>query len=169
MKKRSKYRPRGANPQAYLMAIQGAAKLDINDVLKFVAPLDAAIEAARQAKATKEHWKAIFNAINLIEELVRMKVAQDEDGAIEAIQQAVIDVLDRLKQTGSKTLKAQEIGALLDLLGVYSDLLSGITHSELFAAELGVQRRLVRVLSEGPKPGEIVVKVKGDQYERKDD
>ena len=150
------------------MAIQGAAKLNINDILKFVAPLDAAIEAARQAKATKEHWQAVFSAINLIEELVRRKVAKDENGAIEAMQQAVIDALDRLKQTGSKTLKAQEINALMDLLGVYSDLLSGITHSELFEAELGVQRRLIRVLSEGPRKGEIVMKVTGDSYERKD-
>lgn len=151
------------------MAIQGASKLNINDILKFVAPLDAAIEAARQAKATKEHWQAVFNAINLIEELVRRKVAKDEDGAIEAIQQAVISALDRLKQTGSKTLKAQEINALMDLLGVYSDLLSGITHSELFDAELGVQRRLIRVLSEGPRKGEVVMRVTGDSYERKDD
>jgi hypothetical protein len=169
MRKRSKYRPKGSNPTAHLMAIQGAAKLDINDVLKFVAPLDAAVEAARQGKANKEHWQAVFNAINLIEELIRRKVAQDEDGAIEAMQQAVIDALDRLKQTGSKTLKAQEINALLDLLGVYTDLLSGITHSELFEAELGVQRRLIRVLSEGPRKGDVVMKVTGDRYERKDD
>lgn len=169
MRKRSSYRPKGSNPKAYLMAIQGAAKLDITDVLKFVAPLDAAIEAARQAKATKEHWQSVFNAINLVEELVRKKVAQDEDGAIEGIQQAVIDALDRLKRTGSKTLKAQEINALMDLLGVYSDLLSGITHSELFEAEIGVRRRLARVLSEGPRKGEIVMKVTGENYERKDD
>jgi hypothetical protein len=169
MRKRSKYRPKGSNPTAHLMAIQGAAKLDINDVLKFVAPLDAAVEAARQGKANKEHWQSVFNAINLIEELIRRKVAQDEDGAIEAMQQAVIDALDRLKQTGSKTLKAQEINALLDLLGVYTDLLSGITHSELFEAELGVQRRLIRVLSEGPRKGDVVMKVTGDRYERKDD
>lgn len=169
MRKRSKYRPKGSNPTAHLMAIQGASKLDINDVLKFVAPLDAAVEAARQGKATKENWQAVFNAINLIEELIRRRVATDEDGAIEAMQQAVIDALDRLKSTGSKTLKAQEINALLDLLGVYTDLLSGITHSELFEAELGVQRRLIRVLSEGPRKGEVVMKVTGDRYERKND
>ena len=151
------------------MAIQGAAKLDTTDVLKFIAPLDAAIEAARQAKATKEHWQAVFNAINLIEELVRRKIARDENGAIEAIQMAVISALDRLKSTGSKTLKAQEISALMDLLGVYSDLLSGITHSEFFDAELGVRRRLMRVLSEGPRKGEVVMKVTGDRYEQKDD
>lgn len=167
MRKRSKYRPKGANPTAHLMAMQGAAKLDINDVLKFVAPLDAAIEAARQAKATKEHWQAVFNSINLIEELVRMKVAQDEDGAIEAMQQAVIDALDRLKQTGSKTLKGQEISALMDLLGVYSDLLSGITHSELFEAEVRMNRRVERVLNEGPRKGDVVMQVTGDRYERK--
>ena len=169
MRKLSSYLTKGTNPKAYLMAIQGAAKLDITDVLKFVAPLDAAVEAARQAKATKEHWQSVFNAINLVEELVRKKVAQDEDGAIEGIQQAVIDALDRLKRTGSKTLKAQEINALMDLLGVYSDLLSGITHSELFEAEIGVRRRLARLLSEGPRKGEIVMKVTGENYERKDD
>ena len=168
MRKRSSYRPKGSNPKAHLMAIQGASKLNINDVLKFVAPLDAAVEAARQGKATKENWQAVFNAINLIEELVRRKVATDEDGAIEAMQQAVINALDRLKSTGSKTLKAQEINALLDLLGMYTDLLSGITHSELFEAELGVQRRLIRVLSEGPRKGEVVMKVTGDRYERQE-
>lgn len=169
MRKRSKYRPKGSNPAAHLMAMQGAARLTTTDVLRFIAPLDAAVEAARQAKATKQNWQAVFNAINLIEALVEMKVAKDEGGAIEDLQQAVISALDRLKATGSKTLKAQEINALMDLLGVYSDLLSGITHSELFEAELGVQRRLIRVLSQGPRPGEIVVRAKGDRYERKTD
>lgn len=148
------------------MAMQGASKLSIDDVLKFVAPVDAAVEAARQAKATKEHWKAIFNAINLIEELVRNKVARDEDGAIQAMQDAVIDALDRLESTGSKTLKSQEINALMDLLGIYAELLSGITHSELFVAEQGVARRVIRVLSGGQRNGEVVMKVKGDAYER---
>jgi hypothetical protein len=169
MRKRSKYRPKGVNPEAHLMAMQGSAKLNIDDVLRFAAPLDAAVEAARQGKATTQHWQAVFNAINLIEELIRKKVAQDEDGAIEAMQQAVIDALDRLKSTGSKTLKAQEISALLDLLGVYTDLLSGITHSELFEADLGVKRRLIRVLKQGPRKGEVVLKVTGDRYERKND
>ena len=169
MRKRSSYRPKGSNPKAYLMAIQGAAKLDITDVLKFVAPLDAAVEAARQAKATKEHWQSVFNAINLVEELVRKKVAQDEDGAIEGIQQAVIDALDRLKRTGSKTLKAQEINALMDLLGLYSELLAGITHSELFDAQEKVSRRIIRVLAQGPNGKDVLLKVTGENYERKDD
>lgn len=148
--------------------MQGAARLTTTDVLRFIAPLDAAIEAARQAKATKQNWQAVFNAINLIEALVEMKVARDEGGAIEDLQQAVISALDRLKQTGSKTLKAQEINALMDLLGLYSELLSGITHSELFDAQEKVSRRIIRVLAQGPNDKDVLVKVTGENYERQD-
>jgi hypothetical protein len=168
MRKRSKYKPKGTNPAAHLMAMQGAARLTTTDVLRFIAPLDAAIEAARQAKATKQNWQAVFNAINLIEALVEMKVAKDEDGAIEDLQQAVISALDRLKETGSKTLKAPEINALMDLLGLYSELLSGITHSELFDAQEKVSRRIIRVLSQGPNGKDVLVKVTGENYERQD-
>jgi hypothetical protein len=150
------------------MAMQGAARLTTTDVLRFIAPLDAAIEAARQAKATKQNWQAVFNAINLIEALVEMKVARDEGGAIDALQQAVISALDRLKETGSKTLKAQEISALMDLLGLYSELLAGITHSELFDAQEKVSRRIIRVLAQGPNGKDVLLKVTGENYERQD-
>jgi hypothetical protein len=168
MRKRSKYKPKGTNPSAHLMAMQGAARLTTTDVLRFIAPLDAAIEAARQAKATKQNWQAVFNAINLIEALVEMKVARDEGGTIDALQQAVISALDRLKETGSKTLKAQEINALMDLLGLYSELLAGITHSELFDAQEKVSRRIIRVLAQGSNDKDVLVKVTGENYERKD-
>ena len=168
MRKRSKYKPKGTNPAAHLMAMQGAARLTTTDVLRFIAPLDAAIEAARQAKATKQNWQAVFNAINLIEALVEMKVARDEGGAIDALQQAVISALDRLKETGSKTLKAQEISALMDLLGLYSELLAGITHSELFDAQEKVSRRIIRVLAQGPNGKDVLLKVTGENYERQD-
>jgi hypothetical protein len=87
---------------------------------------------------------------------------------IEDLQQAIISALDRLKQTGSKTLKAQEINALMDLLGLYSELLAGITHSELFDAQEKVSRRIIRVLAQGSNDKDVLVKVTGENYERKD-
>lgn len=156
MKKRKAYRPKPVNPLAHMAAIVGTRPLERDDILRFVAPIDAAVEAAREARAGRDEWRAVFGAINVIEELILMGVAQDEHGAIEDMQRAVVSALDRAKATGIKALKADELSLLVELRATYTDLLCGITHRQLYDAAARSEARVARVLRHGPRAGESV-------------
>lgn len=155
--KKKKYKPRPINPLAHRVALQGAAKLCVDDVLRFVMSLDTAVNNARTGEIDKAGWQSIFNAINMLEAFVRMKVAFDEEGAIDHLQQTVITILDRTKQRGTKTLYADEINVLMDLRAMYAEVLSTVTHSQYFDAEVIVQKRLTRVMGEKPPRGVYVL------------
>lgn len=142
---------------AYMMAMQGAAKLTVDDVLRFVFPVDIAVNKAREGNIDKQGWQAIFNAINMLEELVRMRVASDEDNMIDDLQQTVISILDRTRQRGTKALYADEVTVLMDLRAAYADVLAGLTHSQYYDAEASVERRLRRVLGQKPPKGVHII------------
>ena len=55
MRKRSTYRPRGINPTAHLMAIHGAALLSKDDRTVWALELRGALDAVREARATRQH------------------------------------------------------------------------------------------------------------------
>lgn len=155
--RKKKYKPRPINPLAYKVAMQGAAKLTVDDVLRFVLPVDVAVNNARKGEIDKQGWQSIFNAINMLEAFIRMKVAFDKDGAIEHLQQTIITILDRTKQRGTKALYAEEISVLMDLRAMYAEVLAAVTHSQFFDAEEIVQKRLSRVMSEKPPRGVYIV------------
>jgi hypothetical protein len=155
--KKKKYKPRPINPLAYKVAMQGAAKLTVDDVLRFVLSVDVAVINARKGEIDKAGWQSIFNAINMLEAFIRMKIAFDEDGAIEHMQQTVIGILDRMKERGTKTLYAQEIETLMNIRATYAQVLSNVTHSQYFDAEEIVQKRLSNVMNQKPPRGVYIV------------
>jgi hypothetical protein len=142
---------------AYMMAMQGAAKLTVDDVLRFVFPVDVAVNNARSGTIDKQGWQSIFNAINMLEELIRMRVCNDEDNMIDDLQQTVIAILERARSKGTKALYPDEITALMDLRAVYADVLAGLTHSQYYDAEASVERRLRRVLGQKPPKGVHII------------
>ena len=146
MRKRSSYRPKGANPLAYLVGLQGASLLSKEDAIVLTMPVHLAVDAIRMGKATNEEWRTVTCAINVTEELIRMKVAQDADGAIEALQETISSAHHRIRATNSPTLWGDEVRALLDFAATYSELLSGVTQSELFQAQDRTYQRMLRVL-----------------------
>ena len=106
MRKRSTYRPRGVNRTAHLVAIRGAALLSRDDRTVWALELRGALDAVREARASKQHWDTIFDAVNLAEELVRVRLASDPSGVIRDAQQACADIIQRMQTTGTRAALA---------------------------------------------------------------
>lgn len=128
---RKAYRPRGVHPQAHLVAMQGAARLSIDDRTIWALELDAAITAVGRGEATIEQWDAIFAAVALAEQLVIDRLATDS-GVIEAAQEACRAILSR---SGTRAVRSAELAALRALQADWIDLLDGLTHAQKFQAE----------------------------------
>jgi hypothetical protein len=157
MRKRSRYRPRGINPQAHVMAMQGAALLSLADRERWALQLLLALDDVRRGQAGEQAWTEIFNTINLAEALVLQRVARDPQGTVRAAQDACVAILERQRTTGTRAARAGELAALRELQAAWVDLLDGITHSERFAAEELVERRTKAALAGGMGPAVMVV------------
>lgn len=157
MRKRSCYRPRGVNPLAHLTALQGAARLSLDDRTVWALELAGAIDAVRQARAGEGEWTAIFDAVNLVEEFCRMRLARDQGGLVQAAQDACVAVLDRQRDSGVRAARAAELQALAALQEAWIDLLAGVTHAERFEAGERVARRVRAALAgNGPRGARLV-------------
>lgn len=147
--KRKRYRPTGVNPVSYLSTIMGVALLTRDDVLRFAENVHAAVDEVRQGSAQKHHWQSIFNAINLMDELIRMRLAKDEQGLIVDMQSTISAILDRLTSRGTKALLPDELTTLRNIAATFTDLLSGLTHAQLFTAQQRVDRKVAQALRTG--------------------
>lgn len=148
MRKRSSYRPRGVNPKAHMMAMQGAMKLGRDDQLIMAGRVSGAVEAAGQGLATQEQWGHIFDALNMIEALAHLGLVQDSAEFVQAHQTNIVQVLGRKKSTGSATLRAEELKQLQDLSGTWAQVLAVVTHSEYFQAQERVIRKTVNAAND---------------------
>lgn len=158
MSKRKRYKPRGINPMAHLTAIMGSRILSKDDVTAMASKPRLALSEISKGKLTTENWQDLFDGCNLLEQLIRNGKARDPDGLITATQQAIIDIADRHKTTGSTALKAGELNALLDFCAAYTQVLETVTNQEVFEAFDAMQRRVARVMAEGKRtPGGIRV------------
>lgn len=156
-RKRSSYRARGVNPSAHLVAMQGAARLSLDDRTVWALQLDGAIQAVRVARAAESDWRCIFDCVNLVEEWCRMRLARDEDGVVERAQEAIVGILDRQRTTGTRAARAAELQALQALQQAWIDLLAGVTHAERFRAEERVARRVQAAVRGCMGPGVRVI------------
>ena len=152
-KPRKAYRPRPVNNLATLMAMQGACLLSVEDRMAWQDALHDALTAVRTGVAQRAQWAALFDAINLVEELCRMGLAKDTADVVPTAQAAVCAILDRLQAIGVRSARAAELQALRELVGAFADLMAGITHKERFDAEARVAERVRRVLSQKPTAG----------------
>lgn len=146
-KPRKAYRPGRVNPLAMLAAFQGSALLTLDDRLAWQSELHEALTAVSRGQAKKAQWASLFDAINLTEELCRMRLATDADGVVPAAQDAVCAVLDRQQASGVRAVRATELQALRDLVAAFADLMAGITHKDKYEAETRVAERVRRVLA----------------------
>lgn len=156
-KPRKRYRPKGVNPLAYLVAIQGAAMLTLDDRVRWAMQIDDAITAISQGKSDVSHWTAVFDAVNLVEQLIIDGFARDDDGIVEAAQQACVTIMDRRTTQGIRAVRAQELAALRALAGAWSDLMDGLTHQQRAAAEERLGHRIIQALHT-PNSGARIVK-----------
>jgi uncharacterized protein (UPF0147 family) len=155
-RKRSRYRPRGVNPTAHLVAIQGVSWLSRDDQTLWALAIDDAVRAVARGQASQAHWREIFDAVNLVEQLVIMRKAQDPHGLVQAAQDACEAILDRQRATGVRAAHASELAALHELRAGWVELMSGITQAERFAAGEAVAHTVRRALA-GGEPGARVV------------
>jgi hypothetical protein len=156
MKKRSSYRPYGVNPTAHLAAMMGAACMSRSDVLKRGMNLSDAVEKASRAQATKEDWRLIFDCINIIEQLARMKVLAGLD-VLEALQATVMGIMDRQRSAGTKALRAAELADLRGFAADYTTVLRGVTQQQYMTAQRAVEDRIRRLLSSETIPASLHV------------
>lgn len=146
MRKRSKYRPKGVNPLAYKMAMQGACCLSAEDAVIRASRVALAVDDISKGKGTVEQWRQVFDAVNMAEAWMRAKVADGLD-AVQEAQDVVETILDRQRDTGSKALYPHELATLRGFAADYAGLLSGVTHQEYCTAQRKVEERIRRVLS----------------------
>lgn len=146
MRKRSSYRPKGVNPTAHLMAMMGAARLSTTDVLIRAERVKFAVEQACIGQATIEDWRQVFDAVNMAEQLIRMKLAAGRE-VVEGLQQSIEAIHDRQRATGTKALRADERALLRDFAADYTCILGGITQQQYMLAQRAVEDRIRRILS----------------------
>ncbi|WAC75344.1 hypothetical protein OU995_11860 [Roseateles sp. SL47] len=148
MRKRSSYRPRGVNPKAHVMAMQGAMKLGRDDQLIIAGRVAGAVDAAGQGVATQEQWGHIFDALNMIEALAHLGLVRDSAEFIQAHQTNIVQVLNRKKASGSATLHSEELKQLRDLSATWAEALAVVTHNEFFQAQERVIRKTINAAND---------------------
>ena len=154
MRKRSSYRPGNLNPTAHLMAMMGAACMSRADVIKRGMGLHDAVGKTAKATATQDDWRLIFDCVNIVEQLARMKIVAGLD-VLEALQTQVVGVMDRQRDTGTKSLRSCELAALRDFAADYTTILRGVTQQQYMQAQRAVEDRIRRILSSETIPASV--------------
>lgn len=149
-KPRKKYRPRWvAKPVTLQLAIQGVAYLSQEDQDARVAPVREAVAFIAQGKAAKEHWSAIFDALNMLEQFNQMpQVMKGGRDYIESMQNVIVSILDRAKE-GKRALYPSELEDLRGFVDLWADVLSTVTHRDYYVCETKTHQRLVQVIRTG--------------------
>ena len=155
-RKRSSYRPKGVNPNAHIMAMMDAAALSSDDVLIRASRVRLAVDQACMGQATPADWRQVFYAVNMAEQLIRMKLAGGRD-AVEGLQATIEAIHDRQRATGTKALHQAERAALQDFAADYAGILSGVTQQQYMLAQRGVEDRIRRILSGERIPASVRV------------
>lgn len=150
MRKRSSYRPRGANPNAWKVGIQGAMRLSLTDQIKTLAKVRDAVEALADCCPSKEAWAHVFDCVNLLEAFSKLRVIKEGGAAyVTELQTLVASALGRQRDTGSNVLRPAEVSALREMVSIYGDVLATCTHRELFEAIERVERKVAQALAMG--------------------
>lgn len=156
MRKRSSYRPKGVNPTAHLMAMMGAAALSPTDVLIRAERVRLAVDQACMGQATPADWRQVFDAVNMAEQFIRMRIAQGKE-VVEDLQTKIEAIHDRQRATGTRALHADERATLRDFAADYATILSGVTQQQYMQAQRGVEERVRRILSGERIPASVRV------------
>lgn len=148
MKPRKKYRPKGVAMNTIYLATHGVMRLTRDDQIIKAETVALAVQDIKQGKATKDQWSAVFDCLNMVEELLKNpKVAENNPEFIEEKQDAIVSILDRQKATKGVALRSDEIAHLDELVAVWAQLLGVVTHHEYFKAMQSVESRMRRVMS----------------------
>lgn len=143
MRKKSKYRPKyGPDANPLHIALLGCKKLAKNDQINRLSRVREAVDRFKACKQELNDWGIICETINIMEGFQKVGLVKDADEFVEELQDMVVQVVERHKNTGSNVLTPSEIKKLQNLIAVYADILEVATNSELFKAEEYVQNRI---------------------------
>lgn len=157
MSNRKRYRPRGASPDAWIIAMQGSCLLSQADQELRSKPVFDAVEMISKGNGTRDCWSVIFDALNMTEEFSRMpKVMQGATDYIESMQGVVVGIIDRQREAKARALYPSELKDLREFADLWEELLSTVTHREFFVAETNVNNRLRSIVA-SKTPGVRVV------------
>ena len=149
MSKRKAYRPKPIKTCTLQLAAQGCAKLSQADQDAKVAPIREAVELIAHGGAKKEHWSAIFDALNMTEQFNQMpQVMTGARDYVESMQAVIVGILDRAKE-GKRALYPSELDDLRGFADLWADLLSTVTHRDYYVCEEKTHKRLVQVIRTG--------------------
>ena len=153
------HHPRRAAVNTMEIASSRARKLSREDI-------DEQIGAARQAVAEfvrgehcALHWLSLADTANMAETLAaaRLGAGEEVDQAINNAQQVLHEVHQRHASTGSWTLDADEIDALLWLAPLHLAQLEACSYGEFEAAYRRTANRAAQALAGNAAAGTIVV------------
>lgn len=150
MRKRSKYRPKHVNPDAWKIGMQGAMLLSLSDQIKTISKVHEAVEELSDCRPTKTVWGYVFDCVNLLEAFSAIGVIKEGgQDYVAGLQSVVVDAMTRQRDMGSNVLRPAEVSALREMVSVYGHVLSVCTHREFFEAMERVERKVAQALSKG--------------------
>lgn len=149
MRKRNhRHQRRAANPLSFLLTMKGATLLLKDDQIIKAELMRAAVDAASRAEATTGHWRDVCDVLNMLEAFAAAKLLQADDGFFEAQKQNIVDIHERIKASGIRTLRAAELQLLRDLQVAWASALSGVTNNEYRQAEERVLRKIAQAVND---------------------
>lgn len=146
--RKKRYTPKPINVNAYLIGVMGVQKLGAGDVEEFTRPVREAVDAIALGQGTKDHWQAIFSALNMLEQFSRMpKIMRGASDYIDTMQSVIVAILDRQKRDGSRAVYPSERADLESLRDLWADVLGTVSIGEYDKASTECERRLRAILS----------------------
>jgi len=144
-KPRKAYRPRVINRAAHIITVMGVAWLDDGEIQHRARIINAAVDACCQGAGEPKHWRALFDAVNILDALGELGIASV--AGVHAVMSTIEAVMDRRRDTGSPALKAEERQALRDLGDAYLGALPHLTNQDLMRAEELVAETIRRAMA----------------------
>ena len=149
MSKRKAYRPKPVKTCTLQLAAQGWSKLSKDDQAAQAKPVHDAVAAITQGKGDKEHWSALFDALNMTEQFNQMpQVMKGAKDYVESMQSVIVAILDR-RLEGKRALYASELQDLRGFADLWADVLSTVTRRDFFVCQEKTHKRLVKVIRSG--------------------
>jgi len=146
---RKKYKPRPVSLHPVQIAADAAAYLTLAEIEANSSGVDAAVSAIKAATAKREHWQALFDALNLIEAFGQMgkKIMPVWREWHLSAQDLCVTITDR-RQYGVMALHTDEIKLLQSIADTWREIMQQTTRGQyrqaIDAAERKIRQALMR-------------------------
>ena len=137
-----KYYPKPVSANAMEWAMAGAHLLPVAKRAEIFEPVAEACEALRDGIASMAQWYTIDNGLRLSEALIGLNIGNNLAPAIRAGREALNDVGERLRFTGSSTCRRTEFALIRESTDLYRIQLGLCTQAEMSKAVRVVQNKI---------------------------